>query len=1027
MKKYKYFFFNFWIFFFHFLLNTHAQSQYFQQEVHYKIQVSLDDDAHMLSAFETFDYVNNSPGALNELYIHLWPNAYKNRKTALFRQLLQTGDKKAYATPEKDLGYIDSLFFKVNGEEVEWHLDSVYIDICKIILKKPLSPGGSIQVSTPFRIKIPSGKISRMGHLGQAYAISQWYPKPAVYDAYGWHAMPYLTLGEFYSEYGSFEVSITVPKNYVVGATGDLQTESEMAWLNKRAIETEAIERFEKTMDFPTSDKETKTLLFKQSNVHDFAWFADKRYHVLKGDVMLPWSKEKVTTWSLFTNSEPLLWKKSITYLNQAIYSYSLWNGDYPYKSCTAVDGTISAGTGMEYPNITIIGKSGSEIVLDGTIAHEVGHNWFYGIVGSNERDHGWMDEGVNTSNEIRYLMKYYNNDSVGVKNYLGNLGLFGRITGMNKLQEQDLNYLEYLYSARKRSEQAIETPSDQFTPTNYGTIMYAKTGVGFGFLQSFLGDSVYDACMLAYVAKWKFKHPYPVDMQKVFEEVSSRDLNWFFHSYIQTNSRNDYKISSLQRIYGDSFINPIVKGYAVRIQNKGNLVTPFSVSTLKDGKILSTKWYEGFKGSDTIHISCEHCDQIKIDALNINPDVNRKNNTFRTHGIFKGLEKPSFPFLLRVENPERTQISWTPIAGWNNYDKTMIGLSLHNLSFVSKKLEYAVAPMYGLNSKELAGSGTIRLTFYKIGGFLNQMQFSVTGNKFAYLIEKYPNEVGFLTFKHLGYERLHGQFAVRFKNHKVKSTIDKGFLFRTIHIRKDIIQYTQQNNIYFGKKIRGYEYHNLFQLYYGDIRKIDPYNIKIGIEQNPSYLKANLEYGGRISYPNTKHGVNIRFFLGTFLNKVGTDFYPLRLGNLISSNEDYLFENLYLGRSESTGILSKQFYEEEGGFKTFTAAGRSRNWIAALNLKAHLPGKLPIRVFADIGLYDASERVYDYKGLTYDAGLEIYLFENFLEVYIPFFVSKDIRLYYETNELKFQDRIRFVFNINGLSPFKLRDSLINY
>jgi hypothetical protein len=147
--------------------------------------------------------------------MHLWPNAYKNKNTALAKQLARDRNFVLYSTLKEDKGFIDSLDFKVNNEKVNWELDAQNIDIGILYLKQPLQPGQSITITTPFRVKLPSGSISRLGHIGQSYQITQWYPKPAVYDRNGWHAMPYLTQGEFYSEYGSFDVSITLPKNYV--------------------------------------------------------------------------------------------------------------------------------------------------------------------------------------------------------------------------------------------------------------------------------------------------------------------------------------------------------------------------------------------------------------------------------------------------------------------------------------------------------------------------------------------------------------------------------------------------------------------------------------------------------------------------------------------------------------------------------------------------------------------------------------------------------------------------------------------
>ncbi|MFM2195443.1 MAG: hypothetical protein RL092_1043, partial [Bacteroidota bacterium] len=179
---------------------------YFQQDVAYTIQVKLDDTKHMLNGSESFTYKNNSQNELKEIYMHIWPNAYKNSKTALARQLARMKNFVLFTTLEENKGFIDSLDFSVNGQKVNWTYHPEHIDICIINLPTPLKPGQTCTIATPFRVKLPSGSISRLGHVGQSYQITQWYPKPAVYDRTGWHAMPYLTQGEFYSEYGSYDV-----------------------------------------------------------------------------------------------------------------------------------------------------------------------------------------------------------------------------------------------------------------------------------------------------------------------------------------------------------------------------------------------------------------------------------------------------------------------------------------------------------------------------------------------------------------------------------------------------------------------------------------------------------------------------------------------------------------------------------------------------------------------------------------------------------------------------------------------------
>ena len=203
-----------------------AQTPYWQQRVDYTIDVSLNDQQHTLDAFARIIYYNQSPDTLHYIWFHLWPNAYKNDKTALSDQLLENGSTRFYFATQEERGYINRLDFKVNDQHAETADHPNYIDIIRLMLPTPLPPGQKVTITTPFHVKLPE-VFSRSGHEGQRYQITQWYPKPAVYDRDGWHPLPYLDQGEFYSNFGTYDVHITLPSNYVVAATGQLMDESE--------------------------------------------------------------------------------------------------------------------------------------------------------------------------------------------------------------------------------------------------------------------------------------------------------------------------------------------------------------------------------------------------------------------------------------------------------------------------------------------------------------------------------------------------------------------------------------------------------------------------------------------------------------------------------------------------------------------------------------------------------------------------------------------------------------------------------
>ena len=634
------------------LLPFCAFSQYFQQDVSYQIEVKLDDKNHTLSGFESFTYKNNSPQTLDIIYMHVWPNAYKNKETALAQQLKRNDGDKIAKAEAKDLGFIDSLDFKVNGNNVKWEYDPQHIDIVLLHLASPLAPGQQIQISTPFKVQIPSGSLSRLGHIGQSYQITQWYPKPAVYDQNGWNAMPYLNQGEFYSEFGNFDVKITVPANYVVGATGELQTASEMAFLNDKVNESKKkLEKLlntetDRSKNFPESASAWKTIQYKQDRVHDFAWFADKRFLVLKGEVVLPHSKDTVTTWAMFTPQNAKLWANALEYLHDGTYYYSLWNGDYPYKHVTAIDGTISAGGGMEYPMITVIGNSSSKEELEVVIVHEVGHNWFYGILGSNERVHGWMDEGLNTLNEMRYVQTKYPENT-----RFSDMVAGGRFH-LNDLDHHDSGDIMYRTLASFGLDQPLETHSDDFSSFNYGAIMYQKTGVVFFYLMDYLGAEKFDAAMSAYFQQWKFKHPQPADLQKTLETQTGKDLSWLFKDLIQTTKHIDYKVKDVQ----------ISKtGSVVKLGNPGQVNGPIEVNVYGENGLLETKWAEPGERSLQLQTNYNDITKVEIDRANDIPELKRQNNLWVKEQLFHKVEPLRMEFLFGDHEKTKALFSGRP------------------------------------------------------------------------------------------------------------------------------------------------------------------------------------------------------------------------------------------------------------------------------------------------------------------------------------------------------------------------------
>ena len=983
--------------------SIYAQS-YWQQQVNYTINVSLNDTAHSLLGDITIQYINNSPHSLDYIYFHLWPNAYQDEKSALCDQMLRDGNSDLYFADEDQKGYINQLDFQSGEKSLRWEYDEIYGDIAKVYLAQPLLSGEQIEISTPFFVKIPSGEFSRLGHSEQSYQITQWYPKPAVYDQKGWHQMPFLNLGEFYSEFGNYDVSITLPANYRVGATGDLMNgEKEERFIDSIAQITASMVKFPKDLSFPPSDSQTKTLHFHQSNVHDFAWFADKRYHILQGEVELK-NGQKVKTQTMFTNEEAKMWAKSLLYIGRSTQFYSSQVGDYPYKKITAVQGTLSAGAGMEYPNITIIGKSYNKITLEETIMHEVGHNWFYGMLGFNERDYPWMDEGINTFYESQYMKRYYP-DLTLLKKYLD---VAFPAFHLDELDGQFDNYIFNKFLASYNLDQPANLSSNDYTTMNYGGIVYYKMALAFQNLQAYIGHEKFAEIMQKFFLEWRFKHPQPNDFISFFEKETPQDLSWFFEGMIGSKRRNDYKICSVKEM-GDSLL--------IEIKNKGDINSPILIEGKNILNIdIESQWHSGFYGKKTLVFPSKPYKKITVNEPYNMLDYEPGNNFYYPDKLFHKARKIKVKLITAMPWAEESHIYVSPVIGWNLYNKFMLGGLIFNHSAFEKKWEYELLPLYSFKTNNLNGSFGARRNLY-FNSWVRRLSIGVSGEKFNYNADQSP----------VYYQRLVPHVLVYFHNPAGNTRISNILKIRSVYIEQQFLDYALESSSSTYTSFVNTRNTNVFELNYKyeNRRLINPFGIEFNSQLNGDIVKADLTAHYTLSYQKPKRGLKTRIFLGNVFshaNNPSVD-YSYKLSSW-DGGDDYLYDYTYFGRSESNDFYGAQMVNRDGGFYLPSALGRSWGFIGAINFRSTIPFTRIIQLYANFGgIIDPSQL--SQNNLLYEGGAIISLIENNFEIYLPFLWSQDYQDVMALNPRhKYINNVRFTMRMDLYDPFKLLKEL---
>jgi hypothetical protein len=645
-------------------LTASPADDYWQQDVAYQIEVELDTINHFLTGKEKLIYMNNSPDTLHELYFHLYPNAYRDRTSLFAKDMEHMGKYRFSFSKEKDRGWIEIDSLTLDEEDI-LNMASLLpdkISEMKISLPRPLLPGDSASLIFHFRVKIPY-LFSRLGRIRNHYEISQWYPKAVVYDKKGWHPDGYRAIGEFYGEFGTYDVTITVPDTMKIGATGEL-------------------------VSIAAAGSGKSKYHFHAENVHDFAFICDPYYKV-----MSEYSGNTLVRVLYFPREEKE-WKKALEYAKEALSYYGRWYGEYPYGTLTVAQGFRGAGGGMEYPNIVLISTKPSSLtnLFETVIMHEVGHQWFYGMVGSNEMDEAWLDEGINTFSEIRYLEEKYGED----ERLINFPRIFGFLSHMNDRYLHNFLY----YTASQYEELPILSPASNFIDdaTSYAAIEYSKAALVVDMLRNYVGEDTFNIIMRTYVERFSYKHPTTEDFINVVNEVVGKDMTWFFDQWLGTTEQCDYEIISVQSPY---ILWYDEQRYFADIHLKKNerAKMPFELRLyLEDGSEDHLIMYGNFTDTTIRYGSPSRLRRIVLDPEKKILETNRWNNQWPRKASIRAIfDFPDF---------DAYQVFYYPYAWYQTVDGIQVGGGLQGRQFLpmdqfhgSSSWDYHA--VYGTKSKK--------------------------------------------------------------------------------------------------------------------------------------------------------------------------------------------------------------------------------------------------------------------------------------------------------------------------------------
>jgi hypothetical protein len=581
--------------------------RYWQQRADYTLEATLDTATNTLRGRGRIYYMNRSPEPLSFVWVQLDQNLFAPGSiSAGLNQppLLFAGGVVFDFSGKGFVGGITIDRFASAGRPLA---TKIFGTLMRVELPRPLDPGLAITFDVAWHFPIPPYGGGRMGRVGtRFYEIAQWYPRMAVYDdVRGWNTLPFLGAGEFYLEFGDFDVSLTVPAGFVVTATGALanptivRTAQERARLS-RAFTTNqvvpVITRQEAVANATRRVPGTRTWRFTAPGQRDFAFAAGSG---LRWDASV-WEGILVQT---FYHPDATPWEEANTMLRFALRHFSNSLGRYPWPQISAVEGLIE---GMEYPMLIFCPSLQKREDQFWILTHELGHQWFPMQAGSDERRYPWMDEGFNTFTNYDVAEAFFKGTAYG-----------------DTVRRELLS--AYTATAIPGSEQPMITKPDEVRQLYWNA--YQKPALMLSILRdAVVGRDEFDRAFREYFRRWKGKHPQPADFFRTISNVTGRELDWFWRNWVYTTARLDQAVDSVRARDDSTFLY---------LSNRAQMVLPVTLELRYDDGTTETRslpvemWHLGSRFTYRLATNKRLASAV-IDPRRIYPDIARDNNSWR-------------------------------------------------------------------------------------------------------------------------------------------------------------------------------------------------------------------------------------------------------------------------------------------------------------------------------------------------------------------------------------------------------------
>ncbi|NEV94230.1 M1 family metallopeptidase [Psychroflexus sp. YR1-1] len=899
------------------------------------------DDLKTLNITQKITFENTSDKPLNSIYLYDWNNAFSDKESPLAKRYAQEYVRRFHFASDDERGGTQIHALSTPFSNSSWKRVEGQPDLIEIELEKALPPGQSVDIDLNYSLYVPDSNFTGFGWNQRELILNQWLISPAILQE-EWILYSHKDLNDYPLQRLDYDLTFEFPNSYRVKSSFEhSKSESSLTGYKKLKL---------------TGKNLAGTKLYVKQ-IDDFE--AVKTDHV-----------------TLITNLKDSELRPEIEalILDRIVYFLENRFGDFDFETMmiTEEDYNTSPVYGLnQLPSFIRPFPDGFQ--YDIKVLKTLTDQYLRRSLLTHTRKNQWFLDAILVKVMIDYVETYYPDVHL--------LGSFSDFIGIKWFHASDLMFNDrynfiHQTTIRQNLGQPVDFPQDSLLKFNQKLSNPYKGGLGFKYLEDYLGKDIVDESLKIYFNKYNSDFSSPQDYFDILSVLTDKDISWFYNNYLGSSKDIDFKIKRLRKI-ADSL--------EIKLINKTRNAMPVPVYQLKGDKILSKNWVEPFKKDTLIYLEDLGSDQIALNYEQVIPEINIRNN-FKSRG--KLLNKPfQFRLLEDIEDPAYNQLFITPEFTYNLYDGLALGPKLYNTSVLPKQLSFKINPKYGLKSNAVVGGASIDYTHFLKGEDLFQVRYGLTGSRFSY------NE-------DLFYRRYSGYVGMTYRPQDLRDNARHNLFVRTVNVDQDINELveTEEPN------------YNIFNIRYNFTDKsLDKsFTSTVDYQIAQKFSKISTTFGFRKLYNNNRQ-INLRFYGGLFLynDEQDSNFFSFALDR----PTDYLFDYNYYGRSEESGLFSQQFIMAEGGFKSQFDQRFADNWIASTNVSTTLWNW--IFVYGDAGFFKNS---YSNPQFVYDSGIRLSFVEDYFELYLPIYSSKG----WEIGQDNYDQRIRFIVSLDLSTIFKL-------